>query len=548
MVRWLIIFLAVCQTAVCQSTIEGRVVDAESGKPIPFVSIGILGTSKGTSSNLNGQFTLSISKPVTLKFSCVGYESLVINSTADLSSIMLKPFFTQLKEIVIFDKDINPKKVVRKAFANIAQNYTDQPFMQKFFYRHYCKDDSVYGRLIEAFVDVWKHEGYRSFQKSAGQKEEIRVTQLRRSVDKSIMAQGHDPISIGCILEADIVGYQTGTRSEHMSFFTDVSNLKTDFQNYSFTFKGVTTYDGQEVYEISYTYKSDSVLTTSGKYLALTQATGSLFIATDTYAFVKTEDVKNYENNILRTSTYYRKYNNRYYPYHFVREGIDHLSDNSTHSFHIELISVETRTDAIEKFTGREPGKEQLMMIPYDSAFWSSNTILKTTPLEDDIIRDLGGGTSLNRQFYLYRQYELNLREGGKNASEKFNWLKEDSKGKRILYLIIWDNDCKTCLVELEIAKQLHKRYLNKITFVLLSLDDNEIQWQQTLSKYNLYSNGIINYRIGKDSAILDSFHVKDIPAFILISRKGELFDSNAKHPGNPLLEEDFKFLLGISN
>ncbi len=545
MIRWFISFFVLSSSAFSQQLVEGTIVDKESGKPVPFASIGIVGTSKGTSSNLNGQFSISITEPISLKITCVGYESIQINSLSEVALIQLKPIITQLSEIVILDKPVNARKILRKAFSNIDKNYTDQPFLQKFFYRHYCKDDKAYGRLIEAAVDVWKDQGYRSVQKTAGEKEEIRVTQLRRSLDKTEMAQGHEPISIGNILQADVVGYQTEAKSEHLSFYTDMSNLKTDFEKYNFTCQAITYYDGLEVYQINYSYKRDSVLTTSGSYLELAQASGSLFITTDTYAFVKTEDVKSYQGNTVRTLAYYRKYADRYYyPYHFIREGESHTSENDAHSFHIELMSVEVKNGAKEKFISHLPTKDDLLNVPYDSVFWASNTILKTTPLEDDIIRDLGGGTSLNKQFYRYHEYEMNTRDGGKSGEKKFNWLREDSKGSRILYLVFWSGNVQSYLVEIELAKRLNKKYRNKVTFVFLSMDNDENQWQQEVQKFSLYTDGIINYRIGSNSQLAKSFHVKEIPSFILLDRRGEVFNSNTKWPSDVLLEEDFKFLI----
>ena len=190
------------------------------------------------------------------------------------------------------------------------------------------------------------------------------------------------------------------------------------------------------------------------------------------------------------------------------------------------------------------PGKDELLNIPYDSVFWTSNTILKTTPLEDDIISDLGGGASLNNQFYRYRQYELNVRDGGKNAEEKFNWFREDSKGTRILYLVFWSDDFQAYRSELELAKRLQQKYRNKVTVVFLSLNDDEKMWQQVVQKNNFSSDGIINYRLGSHSRITKSFKVHESPAFILLSRNGEVFDLNAKRPSDPLLQEDLKLLI----
>ncbi len=545
MFRWLILFVLISVSSFGQQLVEGVILDKDTGKPVPFASIGIVGTSKGTSSNIEGQFSISVAEPFSLKITCIGYETLVINSISEIEHIELKPIVTELTAIVILDKTVNAKRVMRKAFANISKNYSTEPFLQKYFYRHYCKDDNAYGRLIEAAVDVWKNDGYRSVQQAAGEKESIRISQLRRSLDKTEMAQGHEPISVGNILQADLVGYQSAEKTDYLSFYSEVSNLRTDFEKYDFSCSGITYYDGLEVYEIDYEHRKDSVLTTSGNYLQRPLARGTLYITTDTFAFIKTEDIRTYGNNTTRTTTYYRKYDGRYYPYHLIREGESQTEDKKGHSFHIELMSVEVKHDVSEKFISKIPGRDELLQIPYDSTFWKSSTILKTTPLEDAIISDLGGGTSLSKQFNRYYQYEMNLRDGGVNGEAKFNWLKEDSKGTRILYLIFWSTNFQSYLVDMELAKRLHKQYRNKVTFVLLALDDDEEKWKQTLEKFNLYTDGIINYRIGSHSKLAETYQVKDIPRFILLTRNGETFDLNAKRPSNPLLEKDFQLLIG---
>ncbi len=541
------VFFAFCllsSSAFCQQLIEGTILDYETGKPVPFASIGILETNKGTSSNFDGQFSLSITGEVTLKITCIGYQTLVIKSPDAIQFLRLIPIATELNQVVVLSKAVNPRKIVRRAFADLDKNYNKQSFLQKFFYRHYCKDNSFYGRLIEATVDVWKNNGYSSLRNEAGTNEEIRVTQLRRSLDKTSLAQGHEPISIKNILQADGIGYQTIKRSDHISFFADVNNLKTDFDNYTFIFEGITSYDGDEVYEITYAYKKDSVLMTSGKHMQLCKIAGSLFVTTGTYAFVKTEEVKQFENNSLRTVAYYRKYGDQYYPYHLIREGETNLTETSTHSFRIDLMSMEVKKESNEKFVGKGPSRDELLAIAYDSVFWSTNTVLKTTPLEDEIIRDLGEGMSLNKQFYLYQQYETNLRDGGKNADQKFKWLKDNSKGKRIVYLVFWSEDFRSYSAELELAKRLANQYRNKIMFVFLSLDDDETRWQQSVARYGYNSDGIVNYRIGRNSETASAFKVKETPAFLLLSRSGDLFNSKTKTPSDPLLQSDFKFLL----
>ncbi len=544
MIRWVFFFMLVNFSLMGQTVIEGIIVDKDSGKPVPFASVGILGTAQGTSSNQEGQFSIAVPDEFTLKITCLGYSSVIVKSKEEAAFIQLKPTVMQLSTFVVTDKEIQPKKILRKAFAAIADNYTKNPFLQQFFYRHYCKDDGVYGRLIEAYVDVWKNTGYRSVQANAGIHDAIKVTQLRRSIDKTQAAQGHEPISIANVLQADMVGYQLPVKSDHLSLYMEVSNLKADFNNYSFTNKGITFYDDQQVYEIAYSYKKDSALTTSGNYLPYARSTGSLFVTTDTYAFVKAEDIRTEGGNTIRTSVYYRKQDGFYYPYHMIRAGESHTGSGSDHSFHIELMSVEIKNGEQNKWISSLPGKPDLLSMPYDSVFWSSHTLLKTTPLENTIISDLGGGASLNKQFYRYRQHELNVHDGGNDAEKKFAWLREDSKGQRILYLLFWSGNFQSYLKELELAKRLQRQYRSKITFVLLSLDDNAEQWQHTVQQYSLFADGIINYRIGSQSAITRSLNIKEIPSFVLLARDGTIYQQPAKAPSDSLLIDDFNYLL----
>ena len=544
MLKWFFFLMVISAPVFGQRLIEGKLVDAVNGEPVPFASIGIVGTSKGTSSNVNGEFSLSVTEPFSIKITCIGFESLTVNSDENFTLIKLKPAVTELNAIIILSNPMKAKKVLQKAFARIHDNYSTDPFFQKFFYRHYCKDNEEYGRLIEASVDVWKDQGYRYAQSEAGEKEEIRVTHLRRSLDKTEMAQGHEPIAIGNALEADIVAYQTASKSDHLSFYTHVSDLRTDMENYSFTGLGVTSFDGHEVYQITYSYKKDSALTTSGKYLQKTEVVGTLYITTDSYTFVKAEETKTFGRNTIRSSAYYQKFGDKFYPYHFIRDSESYTSDNDRHEVHLELMAVELNASMSEKFKGHLPNKEELLNIPYDSSFWATNTILKATPLENAIIRDLGGGASLDKQFYRYRQYELNTRDGGKDGEAKFNWLRADSKGDRILYLIFWSGDFQSYRIELERAKQLKQLYHSKITFVLLSVDDDESRWRQAVQKLSLYAGGVINYRIGSNSQLAKSLAIKEIPSFVLLARSGEVFDSHAKRPSDPLLVEDLKSLI----
>ncbi len=63
-----------------QRTITGQLVDAQDGSPLPGVTVAIKGTTKGTSSDMNGKYNLSVDEKDILVFSFVGYVPKVIKT------------------------------------------------------------------------------------------------------------------------------------------------------------------------------------------------------------------------------------------------------------------------------------------------------------------------------------------------------------------------------------------------------------------------------------------------------------------------------------
>ena len=55
--------------------VDGTIVAADNGSPLPGVNIVIKGTSVGTTSNADGKFSLNVSNTDVLVFSFIGYET-----------------------------------------------------------------------------------------------------------------------------------------------------------------------------------------------------------------------------------------------------------------------------------------------------------------------------------------------------------------------------------------------------------------------------------------------------------------------------------------
>lgn len=85
-----------------QSQLTGQVKDADSGDPIPYVSIGVTSTDRGTIADDDGRFRISVESPsATLDFSAIGYQSVRItaNDLARDGLVSLIPLAYQLAAV-----------------------------------------------------------------------------------------------------------------------------------------------------------------------------------------------------------------------------------------------------------------------------------------------------------------------------------------------------------------------------------------------------------------------------------------------------------------
>ena len=530
-----LLFLAL--PALSQVKLEALLIDQETKRPVPYASIGVIGSAKGTSSNINGQFTLTIDLHDKVKISCIGYNSIELTSPFP-EVIYLQPSVTQLEEIIVTNKKMNAGRIVQKALASVKDNCLQTSFNQTFFYRHYCKDNDTYGRLIEASVEVFKENGYKPRRTKPGQQEGIRVNQLRRSVDKTVYAMGHVPIAINSILESDINAYRHVLPTNRVDFFSDVSNLSSDFNAYTFSFIGITKLDGEEVYVLDFQFKQDSVVTTQGiKYLPSQK--GSLYITTKQYAFVKTDFIKYWEADTTQTTTYYKKYNNFYFPYHIIRNGKSIARDGSSHNFHIEFVSTEIETKNTRFFDSKEPSKYELIQIPYDSLFWSSQNFLKATPLENKIVADLGGGKSLQEQFSTYRASQIDYINQGKLGDEGYRWFTE-SNSKLPKFVLFWRSACLSCIEDIKTLYQ--QKYNDNLIVLTVSVDRDSAAWRKVLNTFNWKSNSSLRHLwISNESELIKELNVQELPKFVWYDKQGRVVLRNASKPNSYTWKEEFE-------
>ncbi|MBD0404382.1 TonB-dependent receptor [Flammeovirga sp. EKP202] len=106
-----------------QNVLKGRVIDTESGEPIPGVNIVIQKTSKGTTTNFDGEFSLAVQPEESIVISYIGYQDQVIlvgNKT--YLDVKLQVDVEALDEVVVIGYGTQKKKEITGAVGSVKSD------------------------------------------------------------------------------------------------------------------------------------------------------------------------------------------------------------------------------------------------------------------------------------------------------------------------------------------------------------------------------------------------------------------------------------------
>ena len=90
-------------TVMAQRTVKGKVTDGSNGQPLPSVTIVVPGTTAGTSTGIDGTYSLDVSESATLlSFSFIGYTTQTVELQGrSVIDVVLKEDVTLLNEVVV---------------------------------------------------------------------------------------------------------------------------------------------------------------------------------------------------------------------------------------------------------------------------------------------------------------------------------------------------------------------------------------------------------------------------------------------------------------
>lgn len=336
--------------------IRGVVREAETKAPIPFASIAISNTTRGTAANENGEFMLKIlrdERDHDLKVSSIGYLTRrykISDFTSETIVIELKSDVKLLSEIVVAENAIKSIDLINSAIDSINVNYRVDPFNLE-FYSTLIAHNTLTGKQFKLETLVLGYcKGY-----GTEQVKKFKILKKRTEGDNPLEAANYPFWPTWELHQADVI-------SDPMK--TGVLN-KDNLDKFEFTYGGVSIYEADTVYKIDYRApKPTKRITGYGTVPKVYK--GTIYITTTSNAIVK-HDI---ETDQFQHSIIYRKLGEHYFPY--LISGQRTTKSNMFAKVKNSLILINVRLNDVEVIQ-KSNEFDNAADLPEDDEFWEMN-------------------------------------------------------------------------------------------------------------------------------------------------------------------------------
>lgn len=332
-------------------SITGKVLD-EDNKPLSNVNIFLENSKKGTTTNSDGTFSITNLSEDILVASCIGYKNFVMRITDNMKNVQIRMHSdtVQLTEIIV--NNLTAGELVNKAIQKIPDNYSQEEFLSKMFYRAKIKasTDSLVYVEETAFNQI---KSYKS-------------------------------------------GFEDKTFLERNRNFNFKENSKTGIRGIGL-FDYVKTYDQQGEINKKINYSYGAFVKWDGRMVYVIElnddiekkniSTGKIYIDVDDLAFIRFDLNRNDTHHI----TQYKKINGKYY---LIGSTTSNLNPRLNGGY-VEVSSQMTLTEISTSFEPKDVKgifvKSEELMREYitqhnDTAFWVNyNTILPDSATQQRI-------------------------------------------------------------------------------------------------------------------------------------------------------------------
>lgn len=378
-----------------QKYISGVIADAETRERLPFATIALKNSGRGTVSNKNGEFGLKIMPaPVndTLSISFLGYkrcEMPLSQVKGNTVSIAMEREFISIPEIII--RNQIPQEIIYRAKAQIPVNYGSTPVLMTGFYREGVIKKNELQTYSEAVIQI-----YKSAYAGTLFRDQIKIFKSRKIENADLSDTLAVRLKAGLSTCLDLDG------ARNTFDFLAAENLK----DYRYMMTDIVTYDDEAAFAIEFEQRED---------VDLPLFKGTIYINTSDYGILNADFelnkslIRKLKDSFVTSSSRgfntwpvsvkysvsYRKMNGRYFLSH-VRGDLLFSSDrkkiffNTQFRVFFELAITEIQMQNVTRFEREELAPVHSIfsktITNYDPAFWGDQDFLKP---EDNLLRAL---------------------------------------------------------------------------------------------------------------------------------------------------------------
>ena len=152
--------LSLCSFSQSPNIIGGVVLNKKNNEPVAYAHVGIIGTSIGTSTNIEGKFVLNIPSEFvndTLFISHLSFKTYYFGHfhiKNDSLPIFLEEHFFNLNEVVVLEKGITPFEVLKEAIDSTnLKSYS--PVILHTYHREFSKKNEQFNYFADALIDYY---------------------------------------------------------------------------------------------------------------------------------------------------------------------------------------------------------------------------------------------------------------------------------------------------------------------------------------------------------------------------------------------------------
>lgn len=381
-------------------TVSAIVVDRETGEPLGYASVGLKSVAIGTISNDQGEFDFHMPaeyRNEVMVISMLGYKNFEAPVWSMLGSsqvIKMEKSPIVLDEIVVSDT-LTGQDILEIALGRIEENYPMKPFLLDGFYRDIKKVGGTYISLLEAAVRIYD-ESYEAPRNKYKLRESVRLIEVRQSLgyESRFTTYFDQDNLLEDLLLHNNIRYRHFDDGEKV--FSRMIREKNSF------------YNDHAIYVISY----------DGDYFM------RLYIDTQDFSIIHFQFEQGFEDDYLgkkrdlyskfagiRKQIDFRKFQGKMYPSFISITSRINWYDIESHELKFEtelfqqLLINKVTSNPTERIRSTEKMRNyglQFQDRPYNKKFWDNYNVIKETPLDLEVLRDLEKLAPLKEQFEEY--------------------------------------------------------------------------------------------------------------------------------------------------